>query len=356
MNGDILLLVVSAGWVAIAAPLEEVVPQQPGSRIYGGSEVAVCGWPTAVSMEGHCTGTLVHPRVVVYAAHCGVSYRYVTFGESIESARMAPVEHCEAHPFFDAIDGFDIAFCVLHDAQDDIPIVPPLMGCEIDVLMDGREVVVVGFGLTEAGGYGTKFEVSTEIAILDDFEVYIGGEGRDSCVGDSGGPVYINLGDARGSDDSWRVFGITSYGGACGSGAWYSMMHVGMRWLEEQSGFDVTPCHTSDGEWEPSAGCGYFPMDPRDPGGAWVDGCSAGAREEVSNSCGPAYDPSSGGRPPVGEGPETLAGGCYVARGAPPIGCVFALIRRRRRRHRASRRYLGRARTRPPGCGRRKLA
>jgi hypothetical protein len=45
-------------------------PEDP-EAIYGGETVAVCGWPTTVSMQGSCTGTLVHPQVVVYAQHCG---------------------------------------------------------------------------------------------------------------------------------------------------------------------------------------------------------------------------------------------------------------------------------------------
>jgi secreted trypsin-like serine protease len=38
-------------------------------------------------------------------------------------------------------------------------------------------------------------------------EINIGGGGKDSCNGDSGGPVYVEL-----PGGGWRVFGITSYG------------------------------------------------------------------------------------------------------------------------------------------------
>ena len=55
----------------------------PTSEIYGGTNVATCGWPTTVSLGGSCTGTLVHERVVIYAAHCGTGYSSVRLGESI---------------------------------------------------------------------------------------------------------------------------------------------------------------------------------------------------------------------------------------------------------------------------------
>ena len=42
--------------------------------IYGGTTVPVCGWPSTVELGGACSGTLVHPQVVIYASHCGASY------------------------------------------------------------------------------------------------------------------------------------------------------------------------------------------------------------------------------------------------------------------------------------------
>jgi hypothetical protein len=59
-------------------------PEDP-EAIYGGETVAVCGWPTTVSMQGSCTGTLVHPQVVIYAQHCGSAMcSSVWMGEDIE--------------------------------------------------------------------------------------------------------------------------------------------------------------------------------------------------------------------------------------------------------------------------------
>ena len=72
-----VLLVLSAlsttAWAGEPEGVEiDADPAEPS--VYQGNPVGTCGWPTAVAVTsggGLCTGTLVHPRVVVYAAHCG---------------------------------------------------------------------------------------------------------------------------------------------------------------------------------------------------------------------------------------------------------------------------------------------
>jgi MYXO-CTERM domain-containing protein len=279
--------------------LSRRVPVEP---IYGGTEVASCGWPTTVSLGASCTGTLVHPELVIYAAHCGTHFGSVRFGESVQGGpgRDVPTQYCRAHPGGDANlgAGTDIAFCKLAQPQTDITIVPILMGCETDVLAPGREVVVVGFGQADNGPYGIKREVTTTINSVG-AEASIGGGGKDSCQGDSGGPVYVRLSGIPGADDTWRVFGITSYGGACGGGGMYSMMHRGIEWFESESGIDLTPCHDSSGNWDPGPDCGQFPLDPQSGGGAWANGCSAGPLGGYSQACGPGFNAEPDIDPPV---------------------------------------------------------
>lgn len=262
--------------------LELVDPEDPSAVVYG-SPTATCEWPATVSMMGNCTGSLVHPEMVIYAAHCGTNYPEVWLGETNAGrARTVATAGCQAFPGWSFGSGNDFAFCRLATPVTDVPIVPPLMGTETNILQPGQPVTLVGFGFDEFGNIGTKRWADTTInSITAGNEASVGGNptgtGQDTCQGDSGGPVYVQL-----ADGSWRVFGITSYGGACGGGGFYSMMHIGMEWFEQQSGLDITPCHTATGAFH-SGGPDCIGENPTTRGtGSWTTGCSTGSS---SNTC-----------------------------------------------------------------------
>ncbi len=263
--------------------------------------MSACGWPTSVSLEGSCTGTLVHPEVVVYAQHCGAGFSTIHLGDTINgTGRSVPTEFCRVYPGGGPGTGRDVAVCKLAEPVLDVEIVPPLMGCEASILTQGREVVIVGYGENDDGGYGIKYEATAAFGFIDgNDEAFLGGGGVDSCQGDSGGPVFVRLPSSSGGDDAWRVFGITSYGSGCGGGGYYSMMHISMEWIESETGIDVTPCHDADGTWAPGPGCREFPLEPASAGGSWADGCDPGELGGAAAVCGPPFDASTDPDPPI---------------------------------------------------------
>lgn len=282
----------------LATPVGDAV-----TPIYGGEPTATCGYPTIVSMENNCTGTLVHPEVVVYAAHCGAEYTEVWFGEvALNPSRKVPTKFCRTHPPPSIGAGKDIAACVLAEPVEDVPIIPILMGCEVDALQPGRKSTLVGYGFTEDDVYGVKHEVTTIIeGFADNNEILLGGDGKDACNGDSGGPGLIRLDPDTfpGGDGSWRVFGITSYGKSCGGSTYYSMIHPNIEWLEQATGIDVTPCHDTDGTWNPTALCGNVPLAPEQSVSTWNAGCSGGELSGWQATCGEPFPAPEDTEPPL---------------------------------------------------------
>ena len=301
-----VVLLTIPGELLAASPADVSANEDPADpAVYGGSPSPTCAWPTTVYLGG-CTGTLVHPEVVVYAAHCGGNINQVTFGErGNQPAFTRGTTLCRTNPQYvgdsSLGDGVDHAFCILSQPVDDVEIVPILMGCETSILQQGQDVTIVGFGNTDTGQFGVKHQVTTQVNNVG-VEAFIGGGGQDSCQGDSGGPVYVRLDEDQGGDGTWRVFGITSYGGACGQGGYYSMMHRGMEWMEgelAQYGIDLTPCHNSDGTWNPGPECFGFPYEPATAGGSWSNGCDPGTLSGYSSMCGAPFNSEPDDTPPT---------------------------------------------------------
>lgn len=294
--------------LALAGPPDIEAGADHDPNIYGGAAVEYCGWPSAVYLDfgfSACTGTLVHPSIVITAAHCpdSTSGKNVTirFGEDYAGGERAVAATCYSNPgWTGAVGPQDYAYCKLSQPVTDVPIVPAAFGCDVSALTIGREVVIVGFGESNNGGSGSKREVATTIVAIGD-SAFIGGNGKDACFGDSGGPVFIQLKSEFGGDDTWRAFGITSGGADCGSGGTYSLMHEAIPWIEQHSGIDVTPCHDSEGNWAPTPDCGAMPYEPGNGSGAgtWASGCSEGPVSGFGALCGDAFGSGEDMDPPT---------------------------------------------------------
>lgn len=263
--------------------------------IQGGSPASSCQWPTLVGLfngSSICSGTLVHPRLVTTAAHCidgnaGGPPARVRFGEDLfDPVFQVDIDYCQINPgWIGSVGGEDFAFCVL-DNPVDLPPTPPAMGCELDALEMGADVMLAGFGLTDEGANdaGTKRwgPAQIESVVVTD-TIAAGDSDLTTCGGDSGGTGFVQL-----DDGGWRSWGILSGGPqGCDNQGIYVSMAYAAAWIEEQSGFDITPCHDADGTWNPTAACSGFASEPM-AGGSWASDCSGPVGDEPS-TCGPAF-------------------------------------------------------------------
>jgi MYXO-CTERM domain-containing protein len=293
----------------------QVGPEEP-THIYGGDYVADCGWPTAVYLQttggGACTGVLVHPLIVMTAAHC-VDNNLITsarFGENAQTAQqLVETEYCRQFPGWTGAtaQGQDLGYCRLSAPVTSVPIIPVAAGCEQTAIQAGARIMHVGFGVEETGDDGRKKMLDTVVNNISGTNELISGTFDEIiCNGDSGGPTFVWLDPAIGGDGSWRVAAIHSWAqGAdpvepnCSGVAGSVLVSQGIDWIEEDSGIDITPCSDAGGTWNPTAHCGGLPMEPWTAEGTYTTACESGDLVAYSSVCGPPLDATPDATPPV---------------------------------------------------------
>jgi hypothetical protein len=270
--------------------------------VIGGDVAEACDWPSTVSVNawGSCTGTLIHSRVVTTAAHCiknGAATIY--FGASRNTPGAFSLEaRCEAgaEGSRGANTSRDWAYCVLpeDDRVRNIPVTPPLVGCEAErFLKAGVDAWVVGYGTTSplGGGAGTKRQVGVVVNALNKLApgtIDVGDAEQGACHGDSGGPLYVHLQDGE-HDWGYRVVGSTSGAGARGCDCNCSTVYVNIanhvKAIEEREHIDVTPCTDKDGVFEASPECNAMMTAPQVGEGEFPR-CMVARTAEPIDSCG----------------------------------------------------------------------
>jgi len=223
-------------------------PEQSQQKVYGGTKSGTGTWQNVVAITQksggmYCTGTAIAPTIVITAAHCAVGFKAsnvsVYIGEGKEGGRVVgeyPATVLKASPLYRTSN--DISYILLSKPLD-LPIsayIPVLTAAEekSELLAIGKTGRIIGFGNRDDGGFGVKFEVDAKITKLTSNEVSLGGSGKDSCQGDSGGPVFGKL-----LNGEWRVYGVTSRGGSCGTGGIYGLMHANICWVQKDSRVDL---------------------------------------------------------------------------------------------------------------------
>ncbi|HTO53199.1 MAG TPA: trypsin-like serine protease [Myxococcota bacterium] len=237
-------------------------------RIVGGTEVAEGGYRDCAlvgqqnangTLSWFCSGALIHPRIVLTAGHCmdpghGDIPNLVALScvdmNRLTDAELVKAKTCVRHPSYGQGLGHDISVIVLRDEAK----TPPVARASTSELTASPKTTLVGFGNSDVlstRGFGRKREVSVDIGFLrgrtpdgqldgpehqlgfaSELEYTAGGEGYDSCNGDSGGPSYVGAGS------TYKLAGLTSRGfddahDPCGDGGIYTRVDVHASFIQQ---------------------------------------------------------------------------------------------------------------------------
>lgn len=197
-----------------------------------------------------CSGVLIHPRIVLTAGHCflpanqpNVVALNTADQNALQNAEIIDVRRAVVHPHY--IQTHQLSDMTVLILRADA-ITPPARIATTGELAAGKQVTLVGFGnqdIAATQGFGTKREVNVDIVSIrraaadnldadeqrfgyeSDYEFVAGGNGFDSCTGDSGGPAYLLVGDTP------CAAGLTSRAAhgsphPCGDGGIYTRIDV----------------------------------------------------------------------------------------------------------------------------------
>ncbi|MGZ3097051.1 S1 family peptidase [Streptomyces sp. H72] len=239
--------------MAVATPSAQGGESAPDDTaqayIIGGTEVPNDAYPFMAALLGpeegnawqrqNCGGSLVDQQFVLTAAHCISEPRDapdIVIGRTVLSnSRQGQVRHSKrvfVHPLYQenkSEDGeagpYDAALVKLDEPVSDIvPVRLPTTGTD-SLIRPGQTATLIGWGTTD-----TEIEHSpdrlrrVDVPILShdecettstdydrDVEICAGADGKDSCYGDSGGPL---LRAVPGRERYYQI-GIVSRGPGC---------------------------------------------------------------------------------------------------------------------------------------------
>ncbi|OOF22920.1 hypothetical protein BZJ17_05220 [Salinivibrio sp. IB574] len=261
-----LLSAVSGAILLASSPLmASGMDSELTAKIIGGKESHPDAWPYMAALtrvnknSPFCGGSLIAERYVLTAAHCLVNEKPQNFDvilnaydmNDLSASPRAQVRHIYMHPDYQpghVSAGHDIAILELTKAMNQQS---AMLGNETNFneLDSNQFLTAIGFGYRQykEGRGSDQPTVLHEVQLpfvpmaqcksahegfktLGDGVFCAGEMNKDTCMGDSGGPLFYD------SNDGLRQMGIVSWGYKCGinPGVYTKISHY-KEWIEDNT-------------------------------------------------------------------------------------------------------------------------